>query len=63
MCSIKADGNGGHHIRFGPREWIGLVSIAVVVAIAVSAATWGIMDLKIEAAISAHSSAPIHSGK
>ena len=63
MCSIKADGNGGHRVRFGPHEWIGLVTIAVAVALAVSAATWGIMDLKIDAAIAVHSTAPIHADK
>ena len=63
MCSIKADGNGGHRVTFGPTEWIGLVTIAVAVAIAVSAATWGIMDLKIDAAIAVHSTAQIHAAK
>ena len=63
MCSIKPDGNGGHHIRFGPREWMGLVTIAFAVAVAVSAANWAIMDLKIEAAIATHSAAAIHQGR
>ena len=63
MCSIKADGNGGHRVSFGPREWIGLVTIAVVVAIAVSTATWGIMDLKIDAAIAVHSAVQTHAAK
>ncbi len=61
MCSIRSDGNGGQRVTFGPGEWIGLVTIAVAVAIEFSAATWGIMDMKIDAAIAVHSVAPIHS--
>ena len=63
MCSIQSDGNGGHRVRFGPREWLGLATIAFAVAVAVSAANWAIMDLKIEAAIATHSAAQIHQGR
>ena len=60
MCSIKADGNGGHHLRFGPREWMGLIGISLTAAILVGTIMWSIVDLKIEAAIAVHSASQIH---
>jgi len=62
MCSIQSDGNGGHHVRFGPREWMGLIGISLSAAALVGAIMWSVVDLKIEAAIATHSAAPIHQG-
>ena len=63
MGNIKSDGNGGHHVRFGPREWLGLVTIAVAIVIATASANWLLMDLKIDAAIKGHALSAIHGGK
>ena len=63
MGNIRSDGNGRYHYRFGPREWIGLVTIAVAIVIATASANWLLMDLKIDSAIAAHSLSQLHKEK
>ena len=58
MCSLKSDGNGGSYVRFGPKEWLGLVAILLTATALTAGLTGAWMSLKIEAAMAVHSVAP-----
>jgi len=58
MCSIQSDGNGGHHLRFGPKEWIGIAGLIFGGMTAAVTLMWFMVGMRIHLELAEHSVTP-----
>ena len=54
MCKVNGDGR----VRFGTREWLGLIAISLTTVAMASALMWTLVGLRIELALAEHSIDP-----